>query len=198
MNRESDWQLRENQSTKCATLNGLSRLVTAAGGKQTGQTRLRPKYDLVAMGGTFDVLHRGHKQLLRQAFSVGRRVVIGVTTDSFAHTLHKPHKVDPYAKRKRDLQKLLARWHVLSRARVVPIDDRFGPTVLNSRIDALVVSRRTLKTAQKINARRKRNGLRPLVIDPIELIMAEDRRPISSTRIRRGRIDREGRLVKRE
>jgi pantetheine-phosphate adenylyltransferase len=152
-------------------------------------------YRLVAMGGTFDVLHRGHRKLLKQAFAVGRTVMIGITTDQFARSLHKPHKFDPYSKRKRDLERLLKRWRLLSRSRIVPLNDRFGPTATLSSIQALVVSRRTIKTAYAINAKRKANGLKPLVIDPIDLIMAEDRRPISSTRIRRGRIDREGRLL---
>jgi len=154
-----------------------------------------PMYRLVAMGGTFDVLHRGHKKLLRQAFALGRKVMIGVTTDDFAKSLHKPHKFDSYTKRKRDLERLLERWGVLSRARIVPLHDRYGPTVRTSNIEALVVSRRTIKTAYEINAKRSRNGLKPLAIDPIDLILAEDRRPISSTRIRRGKIDRQGRLI---
>jgi cytidyltransferase-like protein len=154
-----------------------------------------PKYALVAMGGTFDVLHRGHRKLLKQAFTVGRKVMIGVTTDQFARALHKPHRFDPYPKRKKDLERLLSRWGVLSRTQIVPLYDRFGPTIRNSRIDALVVSRRTVKTAYLINAMRKARGLKPIAVDPIDLILAEDRRPISSTRIRRGRIDREGRLV---
>jgi pantetheine-phosphate adenylyltransferase len=147
------------------------------------------------MGGTFDVLHRGHRKLLKQAFAIGRRVMIGVTTDEFARTLHKPHRFDPYPKRKKDVERLLSRWGVLSRAEIVPLYDRFGPTIRDSHIDALVVSRRTLKTAFEINAKRKARGLKPIAVDPIDLILAEDRRPISSTRIRRGRIDREGRLV---
>jgi pantetheine-phosphate adenylyltransferase len=152
-------------------------------------------YRLVAMGGTFDALHRGHRKLLRQAFAVGRKVMIGITSDEFARSLHKPHKLDPYSKRKMDLERLLATWGVLPRARIVPLHDRFGPTVKVSGIDALVVSRRTIKTAYEINAKRKINGLKPLAIDPIDLILADDKRPISSTRIRRGKIDREGRLV---
>lgn len=154
-----------------------------------------PKYAVVAMGGTFDVLHRGHRKLLREAFNVGRKVMIGVTTDEFARTLHKPHKFDVYSKRKKDLERLLTRWGVLPRATIVPLYDRFGPTITNRHIDALVVSRRTMGTADVINARRKATGLRPLALDPIDLILADDRRPISSTRIRRGRIDREGRLL---
>ena len=154
------------------------------------------RYRVVAMGGTFDVLHKGHRKLLKQAFTVGRKVMIGITSDEFARTLHKPHRFDAYAKRKRDVERLLSRWGVLSRAEIVPLGDRYGPTVRESKIQALVVSRRTLRTAYEINARRKARGLKPLIIDPIDLILAEDRRPISSTRIRRGRIDREGRLVR--
>jgi pantetheine-phosphate adenylyltransferase len=148
------------------------------------------------MGGTFDVLHNGHKKLLRQAFAVGRKVVIGVTSDEFAKSLHKPHKVDPYVTRRMDLERLLERWRVLSRARIVPLRDRYGPTVDVSGIDALVVSRRTIKTAYEINAKRKARGLKALQIVPIDLLLADDRRPISSTRIRRGKIDRHGRLVR--
>ncbi len=142
------------------------------------------------------MLHRGHRRLLKRAFILGRRVMVGITSDEFAKTLHKPHKLDSYAIRKRDLELLLSRWGVLSRAKIVPLTDRYGPTIQLPRIQALIVSRRTLKTAYEINAKRKARGLKPLIIAPIDLIMAEDRRPISSTRIRRGRIDREGRLIR--
>jgi pantetheine-phosphate adenylyltransferase len=153
-------------------------------------------YRVVAIGGTFDSLHRGHRELLRQAFAVGRKVMIGITSDDFARSLHKPHKLDLYSRRKNDLERLLATWGVLSRARIVPLHDRYGPTVRVSGIDALVVSRRTVKTAYEINAKRKASGLKPLAISLIDLILAEDKRPISSTRIRRGKIDREGRVVR--
>jgi pantetheine-phosphate adenylyltransferase len=156
----------------------------------------RERRGIVAMGGTFDVLHNGHKKLLRQAFAVGRKVMIGVTSDEFARSLHKPHKVDSYAKRRMDLERLLKRWRVLPRAEIVPLQDRYGPTVHLSRISALIVSRRTIKTAYEINAKRKARGLKPLEIVPIELLLADDKRPISSTRIRRGKIDRHGRLVR--
>ena len=67
-----------------------------------------PKYALVAMAGTFDVLHRGHRKLLKQAFAIGGQVMIGVTTDEFARSLHKPHKFDPYLERKKQLERLLS------------------------------------------------------------------------------------------
>jgi len=148
------------------------------------------------MGGTFDVLHRGHRLLLKKALEVGKNVTIGVTSDAFARELHKPHKIDPFESRKMELQNLLRNWGVLSRSRIVRLDDRFGPTITTSRIQAIVVSKRTVKTAYEINRRRRLRDLKPLAIVAIDLIQAQDRKPISSTRIRRGRIDREGRVVR--
>lgn len=172
----------------------LARLATLTSGTKRTEG-IKRKLALVAIGGTFDALHRGHRELLRKAFAVGRKVIIGITSDQFVRRLHKPHKVDPYATRERDLARLLSRWELRSRAEIVPLHDRYGPTIENPHIQALVVSRRTIKTAYEINSMRKTNGLKSLAIVPIELILAEDGRPISSTRIRRGRIDREGRLV---
>ena len=154
-------------------------------------------YRLVAMGGTFDVLHRGHRLLLKKAFDVGKMVTIGITSDDFARQLHKPHKIDPFESRKIELENLLRSWGVLSRARIVQLDDRFGPTIITSRIEAIVVSKRTVRTGYEINRRRRSRGLKPLAIVAIDLIKAQDRKPISSTRIRRGRIDREGRVVRK-
>jgi len=41
-------------------------------------------FDLVAMGGTFDIIHSGHMALLNKAFSISTKVIIGVTSDQLA------------------------------------------------------------------------------------------------------------------
>jgi pantetheine-phosphate adenylyltransferase len=150
------------------------------------------------MGGTFDVLHKGHRALLETAFNAGRIVIVGVTQNSFVKKLHKPHRVDDYELRKRELEKYLARRGHLRRARIAALTDPYGPTIHDPAVEAIVVSRRTIETVRRINAIRRRKGFRPLAIVPIDLVLAQDRRPISSTRIRRGRIDREGKVLYRK
>ena len=155
--------------------------------------RSRP-FNEVAIGGTFDVLHRGHKILLRTAFRAGDRVLIGLSRNGFVRRLVKNHRVDPYPRRKRELVSFLKKERLLDRAKIIPLDDPYGPTINDSTVRALVVSRMTKKMADKINTIRRRRGLKPLSVVSIGMVVAEDFEPISSTRIRAGEIDREGYL----
>ena len=41
------------------------------------------KYGKVAVGGTFDKFHEGHRLLIEKAFQIGENVLIGVTSDEF-------------------------------------------------------------------------------------------------------------------
>ena len=41
----------------------------------------REGFNLVGLGGTFDFIHEGHQLLLQTAFQVGKKVVIGLSTD---------------------------------------------------------------------------------------------------------------------
>lgn len=152
------------------------------------------RYRLVAVGGTFDMLHKGHRALLEKAFEVGERVVIGITSDPFAKRLHKPHKIDPYEVRRAMLEEFLRSRGLLQRASIVKLDDPYGPAIEDGDIEALVVSKRTGGRAEEINRIRIARGLKPLDLIRVDLVRAEDSKPISTTRIRRGAIDREGRV----
>ena len=42
------------------------------------------QFDLVAMGGTFDIIHAGHIALLNKSFSISSKVIIGLSSDQLA------------------------------------------------------------------------------------------------------------------
>ena len=81
-----------------------------------------------------------------------------------------------------------------NRVDIQAIYDKYGPT-LEGDFDAIIVSPETVETANEINKKRRNNGLNPLKIVKIPYVMAEDNKPISSTRILNKEIDKEGRMI---
>ena len=51
-------------------------------------------YDLVFTNGCFDILHRGHIELLRYCKSIGKHVVVGINSDESVKSLKGPTR--PY------------------------------------------------------------------------------------------------------
>ncbi|MGB9960223.1 MAG: phosphopantetheine adenylyltransferase [Candidatus Bathyarchaeales archaeon] len=158
---------------------------------------MKKKFKAVAVGGTFDEFHRGHRTLLLKAFEVGEQVLIGLCTDEFVKKMNKPHITAPYEERKAYLENFLRQHGFSEKAKILPLNDPYGVTLSKGCIEAIVVSRETEPTAIKINEERKRLGLPPLAIIVIEMVPSENHAPISTTRIRKGEIDREGHLIKK-
>jgi pantetheine-phosphate adenylyltransferase len=150
----------------------------------------------VAVGGTFDEFHRGHKVLLMKAFEIGSHVLIGLCSDEFVKKMGKPHTTATYEERLKELRVFLTSLGLTDKAEIVPLNDPYGVTVTDRCIDALVVSEETEKTAIKINQKRSEAQLSPLTIVTISMVPAENCKPISTTRIREGEIDREGHMLK--
>lgn len=156
---------------------------------------VKNKFKAVAVGGTFDEFHKGHRALLLKAFEVGEKVFIGLTTDSLVQRLGKLHKISTYDFRLEELRGFLRDHGLLEWAEIMPLQDAYGITLSRGCIDALVVSRETEKTAHEINKKRKEKGLAPLSIIVIDMVPAYNSEPISTTRIRHGEIDREGQIL---
>ncbi|MGQ9639125.1 MAG: phosphopantetheine adenylyltransferase [Candidatus Bathyarchaeia archaeon] len=150
---------------------------------------------IVALGGTFDHLHRGHKSLIGKALQLGDRIIIGLSSDEYLSRWSKAHSVSSYEKRLERLKSYFSELNVLDRVTILPLNDPFGPTISDDSISVLVVTRDTLKTALEINRIRISKGLAPLQVYVCDLVLADNGKPISSTRIREGLIDTEGRLL---
>lgn len=160
------------------------------------KSEMKKRYETVAVGGTFDELHKGHKVLLMKAFEVGENVLIGLCSDEFAKKLNKPHAVARYGERLKDLRAFLLERGLLERAKIVSLKDPYGATLGKGCLEALIVSKETEPTAVVINKKRKEAGLPPLHMLVIDMVPSENHAPISTTRIRSGEIDREGHLLK--
>ena len=159
-------------------------------------SRSARRYKLVALGGTFDVLHAGHRYLLSEAFKLGDMVLIGVTSDQLVATLHKKHQVRLFSSRVRDLRRFLRTRRWSSRARVIILREPYGPASRRKKLEALIVSKGTLASGRRLNRLRADNDLGPLDLHVIDLLRAADGEPISTTRVRNGEIDLQGRVLK--
>jgi len=154
------------------------------------------KFRIVAVGGTFDEFHKGHRALLTKAFEVGERVLIGLSTDDLAQRLMKPHNVATYDVRLEELKGFLKKHGWIDRAKIVPLHTPYGITLTSKLIKGIVVSRETEPRAHEINEKRKARGLRPLSVIVVDMVPAYNHTPIATTRIRRMEIDREGKQLK--
>lgn len=150
------------------------------------------KYASIAVGGTFDQIHIGHKALLKRAFDTSELVIIGLTSDSFAASEGK--KLDhSFDYRKDQLSKYLAQDFPGREYRVTRLEARFGRSIFTNNIEAIAVSTETFPSVQAANDKRRHLGLPEMKIEVVPLVVAQDGQKISSTRIRAGEIDEEGR-----
>lgn len=152
------------------------------------------QYRHVAIGGTFDLFHPGHRALLEKAIEIGKRVTIGLTTNELVSRMYKNHEIEDYDTRLSRLEGHLVDRHLSDRVEIIPLGDSFGPTIHENDFDAIVVSRETERGAEEINEIRRSKKMGELAVVVIDMVLAEDEMPISSTRIRQGIIDLHGKL----
>ncbi|MEM0449853.1 MAG: pantetheine-phosphate adenylyltransferase [Methanomassiliicoccales archaeon] len=146
----------------------------------------------MAVGGTFNVLHKGHRALLDKAFAVGDEVVIGIMSDDYVtknKRFHIPLNIRISA----------VRDYVASKGKpysINIIDDPTGNLLSDPDLIGLVVSPERWIEASDYSSRRKALGLPELQLYRIGYVLADDCTPISSSRILQGEIDTEGKMLR--
>ena len=150
-------------------------------------------FDLVAMGGTFDVIHNGHMALLKKSFSISSKVIIGLSSDQLAIKRGKILDND-YSKRFSLLESTIEKNFPNSSYEISKLENDFGPAVIEGSVKALVVSEETSSKGLHLNELRTKRNLPPVEIVVVPMVLAEDGKSISTTRIKNSEIDGSGNL----
>ncbi len=151
------------------------------------------KFDLIATGGTFDIIHKGHIELLKKAFEISSNIIIGLTSDELAEKKGKKITND-YSARLSSLISVIEQKFPGSTFRISKLENDFGPAVLEEGVQAMVVSEETSFQGEILNKLRAEKNLPSVKIVVVPMVLAKDGKIISTTRIINSEIDYEGNL----
>lgn len=151
-------------------------------------------YDLIALGGTFDIIHKGHIELLKKAFSISSNVIIGLTSDELASKKGKKISYN-YEKRLESLKASLEKNFPNSSYQISKLENDFGPAVIEGNVQALVVSKETESQGDILNKLRAEKNLSHVDVIVVPMVLAKDGKKISTTRIKKSEIDMDGNVL---
>lgn len=151
------------------------------------------EFSLVALGGTFDIIHAGHIALLEKGFSISKKVIIGLTSDQFAQNEGK-ELLNGFQKRLSTLEFKIKEKFPNSEFEIIKLDNYFGPAVIEGDVEAIVVSAETSSRGELLNRLRSEKNQPPAAIVIVPMILAKDGNRISTTRIRNSEIDAQGNI----
>ena len=151
------------------------------------------QYRVIALGGTFDIIHIGHIELLKKGFSISEKVIIGLTSDEFALKNGKK-LLNNYEKRHSALKSLIEKKFQNSKFHIAKLENEFGPAVMEDDVEALVVSTEMKHKGNILNKIRIERNLSPVDVVSVSMVLGQDGERISTTRIRNNEIDSKGNL----
>lgn len=152
------------------------------------------KFSLIAMGGTFDIIHHGHITLLSTAFDISEKVIIGLTSDEFVQKKGK-NPIHKYDERLKNLTSIIFKKFPNSYFEISQLNNDFGPAVFEKEVQALVVSDETKNQGNILNKLRTERNISHVEIIVVPMTLAKDGKRISTTRIKNSEIDSDGNLL---
>lgn len=135
----------------------------------------KKKYKKVVLGGTFDRLHNGHKVLLNKAAELASEdVVVGVTDKDMIIKKSLFEMIEPVEFRIKRVVDFVEDISGEAKCLAEPIIDPFGPSTRILDLEAIVVSRETVKGADAVNKKRNEKGMSQLDVIIVELVEGSD------------------------
>lgn len=129
-------------------------------------------FEVVAVGGTFDHIHDGHKILLSMTYFLAKtKIIIGITGSGLLTKKMYPSMLESFPERQAKTIEFLRL--IMSSSKIFEIyeiNDVCGPTGWVSNIQALVVSQESSKGGEFINSYRKDHNLPVLAHITVEVI----------------------------
>ena len=203
---DEDSQSRKKQQNQQNQQNQQQQTDNSDNERQNVEALLTGKYVVpadslfqsVAVGGTFDGMHYGHRKLLTLAVSsvnpIDGKLLVGITTDEMLQQKAYADLIPSLKERTEKLKEFLGTLSpgLKNHMKIVPIYDTYGPPgaddssemySIPNDFDALVLSHETLATGQTLNHHR----VHELNLAPLTLLCTRRTEPhgMSSTALRR-------------
>ncbi|TFK54741.1 Nucleotidylyl transferase [Heliocybe sulcata] len=141
----------------------------------TSDSSMPSLYPVVALGGTFDHLHAGHKILLSMsAWIAAEKVIVGVTDDELLVNKSNKEVLEKLPDRIARVRGFLELFKPGLVYDIVPIKDVYGPTAWDPNIQALVLSQETVSGGASIDKLRREKSLPPLRTFVIDVISSTE------------------------
>lgn len=155
------------------------------------------------LAGTFDVIHKGHQALIDKTIELaevyGGQLIITLTLDIM--TSRKSHSVTPYSIRRQRLADYIEAQDFEGELHIIPLErEVLDRDMIEELFDdekvTIIVSEESYPSALEVNKLFKSMGLESMTVVVVPMVLAEDGKRISSTRIRNEEITLEGGVLR--